>query len=150
MAVDESTEEDVDNADEGLGAKHTLPEIPRMAHLSKEGDEQKSTSIAVYHLVDSVELTSEASSLLLVLIRRRAGKCPDGLNVVDASGVENSRVVDGKVGAGNHDDDERDDIEPDRQVGEPTDALQRADAAKDHADHHEDDKTGDVANLLTG
>lgn len=148
MAVDKGTEEDVHNADEGLGAEHTLPEIPRVTHLSEESDEQQSTTVAVHHLVDAVKLASEASGLLLVLVRRRASKRLDGLNSLDQSGLGNGVVVDGVLGASNHDDDEGDDVDPDGQVGEPTDTLQRSDATENHADHHEDDETGDEANLF--
>ena len=37
-------EEDVDNANEELGAEHSLPEIHWVTHLSKESDEQKGTT----------------------------------------------------------------------------------------------------------
>ncbi len=48
VAVDEGTEEDVDNADEGLCGEHSLPEIPWVTHLSQESDEEKSTTVRVY------------------------------------------------------------------------------------------------------
>jgi len=47
VAVDKGAEEDVYNADENLGAEHSLPEVHRMTHLSKEGNEEESTTPAV-------------------------------------------------------------------------------------------------------
>ena len=44
LTVDKRTEEDVDNSDEKLCAEHSLPEIPRVTHLSQESDEEKSTT----------------------------------------------------------------------------------------------------------
>ena len=48
VTVDKGTEEDIDNADEGLCGQHSLPEIPWVTHLSKESDEEKSTTVGVY------------------------------------------------------------------------------------------------------
>lgn len=80
MAVNESAEEDVDNADEGLCAEHALPEVPGVAHLSEESDEEESTTVGVDHGVDAVELAGEAGGLLHVCIRGWAGKGLDWLD----------------------------------------------------------------------
>jgi len=46
--VDEDTEQEVDDADEGLGAEKTLPEVHGVAHLSEESNEEESTSVGIY------------------------------------------------------------------------------------------------------
>ena len=43
------TEENVDNADEDLGAQQSLPEVHRVAHLSQKGHEEQSTAPAIYY-----------------------------------------------------------------------------------------------------
>lgn len=45
--VDEDTEQEVDDADEGLGAEETLPEVHGVAHLSEEIDEEEGTGVGV-------------------------------------------------------------------------------------------------------
>ena len=45
--VDEDSEQEVDDADEGLGAEETLPEVHGVAHLGEESDEEESTGVSV-------------------------------------------------------------------------------------------------------
>jgi hypothetical protein len=45
--VDKDSEQEVDDADEGLGAEETLPEVHGVAHLSEESNEEKSTGVSV-------------------------------------------------------------------------------------------------------
>lgn len=42
------TEQNIDEADKQLCNEEPLPEIHRVSHLSQEGDEEKSTTVAVY------------------------------------------------------------------------------------------------------
>ena len=45
VRVDENAKEQVDHVNEDVGAQDTLPEIPGVAHLSKERDEEHSTTV---------------------------------------------------------------------------------------------------------
>lgn len=45
--VDKDSEQEVDDADECLGAEETLPEIHGVAHLSEESNEEEGTSVGV-------------------------------------------------------------------------------------------------------
>lgn len=45
VPIDECAEEDVNEADEGLGCDHALPEIPWVTHLAKEGHKQQRAAI---------------------------------------------------------------------------------------------------------
>lgn len=150
MAVDKGTEEDVDDADEGLGAQHSLPEIPWVTHLSEESNEEKGTTVGVNHGVDTVELTGKAIGLLLVRIWWGTSECLDGLNDVDERRLGDDLVVRSPVGNCDHDHDEADNVQPHRRISQPTQALQRSDHSQNHTDHHEDDHAGDEADALAG
>lgn len=150
VAVDKGTEEDVDDTDEGLGAQHSLPEIPWVAHLSEESNKENSTTIGVNHVVDAVELTSKAIGLLLVRIWWGTNECLDGLNDVDERRLDDDFVVRSPVGNCDHDHDEADNVQPHRRISQPTQALQRSDHSQNHTDHHEDDHAGDEADALVG
>lgn len=43
----ESSEEDIDNANESLRAEHGFPEIHGMAHLRQEGNEEDGSRVGV-------------------------------------------------------------------------------------------------------
>lgn len=45
--VDEDTKQEIDDADERLGAEKTLPEVQGVAHLSEESNEEESTGVGV-------------------------------------------------------------------------------------------------------
>ena len=94
--------EDVDSCDEGLRAEHSLPEIPWVAHLSQESDEEKSTAPGVDHIIDPVELSSESKGLLLVGIRRWARKCLYGFDGLNERGLGDNLVVNSEVGRCDH------------------------------------------------
>ncbi len=62
VGVDKETEKHVDDVDEDVGAEDSFPEIPGVAHLGKEGDEEHSAAVGVDSLVETVEGTDEARS----------------------------------------------------------------------------------------
>jgi len=102
VSIDESAEEDVHDADERLCGQHSLPEIPRVAHLSEESNEEEGTAIGVDERVDAVELAGETICLLHVGVRGWAGEGSDWLDDFDEGGSEDGLVVDAVVGAGDH------------------------------------------------
>ncbi|KAI7340994.1 hypothetical protein KC340_g126 [Hortaea werneckii] len=103
---------------------------PRIPHFTQEGYEQQSTGVGVCptnqsgwaytgamkqtkltnHGVNGIELGSKPSSLLLILSRWTACKCPNGLNTT--AQVSMMCIV--------LHYDEANNVEPDRQITEPT------------------------------
>lgn len=153
-----STKEQVHEADEGLREEHALPEIEGVSHLGQEGDKEQGTTVGVDHDIDGVELAGEADDLLLVLLRWWAHKGLDGFNLwwtwtsavdvldnfravqccesthlLDQRRLGDCRVVDRVVGGRVHNDDERDDVEPDGQVANPAQLLELADGGAENA-----------------
>lgn len=62
VAVDEETEEHVYDVDEDVGAENALPEVPWVAHLSQEGNEEHSTSIRIDGLIQTVQGADETGT----------------------------------------------------------------------------------------
>lgn len=100
--VDEHAEEHVDDADEGLGHEHALPEVERVSHLGEEGHEEEGAGVGVDHGVDGVERGGEAGGLLLVRVRGDPGKDLDGLDRLDEGRLCDGRVVRCEVYTGDH------------------------------------------------
>lgn len=100
--VDEDTEKHVDNADKGLGHEHALPEVQRVPHLREEGDEEESASVCVDHSIHRVERSSEAWSLLLVLVWWNTSKDLDGLDSFDERRPGDRRVIRREVCSSHH------------------------------------------------
>lgn len=146
-SVDEGAKEDVDDANEALGSQHSLPEVPRVAHLSKEGNKQQGTTVRVHHRVHTGHGGSSAVCRLLVQVWGRAGKGLDGHDGLEQSGVEDELVVDAIVGGGYHDDDKADDVQPDGSVAKPTKTLQATDGTQSATNDHGDEHTNDVADV---
>jgi len=136
--VDEDTEQQVDDADEGLSKEQSLPEIQWVTHLCEESNEEQSTGVSVDHGVHGVELRGKARDLLLVLVWWLTSEDNDRLN-----GLDQCRPSDGGVewlvsSGGNHDDEEVGDVDEDGGVGEPSDLGQTADDSRKHADDEDD------------
>lgn len=100
--VDEDAEEHVDDADEGLGHEHALPEVERVSHFREECDEEESAGVRVHHGVDGVERGRETGGLLLVHVRWNSSKYLDGLDGLDERRLCDCRVVGCKVYRSNH------------------------------------------------
>jgi len=142
LPVNESAEEDVDDANEALSHEHTLPEIQRMTHFGHEGHEQEGSRVCVDHVVDGAKLVGEANDLLLVFCRGRTREGMDGIGRLDQSGTEHCLVIDGVLRRSNHDDDEVDHIQPHRQVAHPAESLEGPDRPRKnphHGDNHDHD-----------
>lgn len=72
VGVHEDPEEHVHHVDEDVGAEDALPEIPRVAHLCKEGDEEHGAAVTIHCLVETVERCREACSAAGFAVRRCA------------------------------------------------------------------------------
>lgn len=136
--VDEDTEQQVDDADEGLSEEQSLPEVEWVTHLGKESDEQQSTSVSVDHGVNGIELRGKAGNLLLVLVWGLTGKGDDWLDGLDQSRPSDSGV-EWLVSSGcNHNDEEVGDVDKDGGVGQPSDLGQTANDSRKHSDEEDD------------
>lgn len=87
VGVHEETEEEIHDVDEDIGAEDALPEIPRVAHLREEGDEEHGAAVGVDGLVETVERGGEAGSACCGAV----GGC---------AGVLGYRVGDVEIGVG--------------------------------------------------
>lgn len=100
--VDVDAEEHVNDADEGLGEEHALPEVQRVSHFREEGDEEQSAGVRVDHSVDSVECSRKTRRLLLILIRGNSSKDLNGLDGLDKRRPRDGGIVRRKVGSSHH------------------------------------------------
>ena len=126
--VDEEAEEHVEEVDEKLGEEHALPEIEGALHLRHEFHEQHGAAVRVDGLHEPDDLEGEGGAGPL------AGGRHDGLVGGDAF-VLGHGCVDEDAGVGDdaHGEEDDEQVHPDGRVGEPAEALQRADLAEEHA-----------------
>ena len=126
--VDEETEEHVEKVDKELREKHPLPEIERAFHLGHELDKQHRTAVRVDSLHEPNNLEGEGGAGTLARGRH------DGLVGGDAFVLGDGRFdEDAGVGDDAHGEEDDEEIQPDGGVGEPAEALKRADLAEEHA-----------------
>lgn len=150
MPVDKSAEENIYDADKALSHEHTLPEVHWVTHFGHERHEQERSRVCIDHIVDSSELVCEANDLLLIFCGRRASKSMDRIGCLDQSGAEYRLVVDGILRRSNHDDDEVDDIQPNRQVAHPPQSLESPDCSRENTNHGNNDNDNDKADFVLG
>ena len=78
VRVHEESEEHVDDVDEDVGAEEPFPEIPGVAHLGEEGDEEHGAAVGVDGLVETVEGADEAGPAGCHAVRWCAGVAVNG------------------------------------------------------------------------
>lgn len=163
VGVLEETEEHVDEIDEDIGAEHALPEIPRVAHLGQEVEEEHGSTVGVDDGVDALVSAEETGTTRCESVRGSASKRPDGNGAFNcavgkvrvtiwstraAEGAEHSRIVRPRGRTHTNSHEGTDDGGPDREVGEPSKTLKRTNLAKDHAENGDDEETDDEANSI--
>ena len=121
-----------------------------MAHFSKEGDEEQSTSVSVDHGVNCVELRGKSRYLLLVPVWWLAGKYSDGFD-----SLYQSRSGDGLVerlicSGCNHDDEKVGNVHEHGCIRQPSNLGQTADDSRKHADDEDDAHHSREADLALG
>ena len=84
----EESEEHVDDIDEYIGAEHPLPEVPRIAHLGQEIEEEHGSTVRVDNGVDTLVSTEEPSPTRCIAVRGSATKRLDRNRAVGITGGE--------------------------------------------------------------
>lgn len=150
LGVDDDTEGDVDNGDEGHGDGKTLPEIERVAHLSEESNEEESSTISVDNVIYGSELSGESVSGLLVRIWDNTSEGLDRLDNVDQGGGLEILIVRGVFADGHDDDQEADNVHPDRSVCQPSNTVKTANVTCKGTEDGKDENADDVADAILG
>jgi len=164
VGVLEETEKHVDEIDEDISAEHALPEIPRVAHLREEIEEEHGSTVGVDDGVDTLVSAEETSSTRCESVRWGASKSSDGdgtLNCavgevgltvcssITAEGAQHSCKVGSSLGSTHTDSHEgTDDGCPNRKVCKPPKSLKCTNLAKDHTKDGDDEETDDEANTV--
>ena len=141
--VDIEAEHQVEEEDEGLGAYHALPEIPRTLHFGHELAEEHRTTVGIHRLHQSYHLTFECHS------RGRTSGSNDraSLNLVACFCRLPVRVT---VGNNTHRYEYNEQVHPDRKIGNPAEFLECTDLSKQSASDGEDDATDHEAEAARG
>ena len=163
VGVLEESEKHVDEINENIGADHALPEVPRVAHLSQEVEEEHRSTVSVDDRIDTLERTEETGATRREPVRRSVGERP-GRNRASNCPIREVRVTKWSTGTAERaqhnciirarsgtdaDSHEGSDYGgPDREVGKPSEALQRPNLAKDHAQNGDDEQTDDEAHPI--
>jgi hypothetical protein len=140
-AVHKDAEEKVDNIDEGLCADHCLPEVPWLAHLTHELAEEHGTTVRVNGLHETFDSGGEADSIW----RSPGISVDDAITLGDVVQIGRRIVVGRSVRNNGHGHDKDDEVEPDGQIGNPTELLERADLANHHTGESPDKSADNVA-----
>ena len=130
MRVHEDAEEEVEAVNEGLCADERLPEIERAAHFAEEFDEDDGAAEAVDGGHDGGDGDGEGD------VGEDACGGGDGGVGEDAEGGVGSLscgAEDPGVGDYPHYGEDAEGVEPDGEVGEPSQASEGADLAEYHA-----------------
>jgi hypothetical protein len=160
VGVLEKTKEHVDQIDEDIGAKHALPEIPRVAHLGEEVEEEHSSTVGIDDGVDTLVSAEETGSTRRESIRWSASKCLDRdvafhravgevpVTVCGASAskrAEHGCIVGLRSGAHTNSHEGGNNGRPDREVGKPSKTLEGTNLAQDHAEDGDNQEADDKA-----
>lgn len=160
VGVLEQSEEHVGDIDEDISAEHALPEIPWVAHLGQEVEEEHGTTVGVDDGVDTLVSTEEPGATRSVTVWWTASELPDRNGAFNctigevcvtiwststAEGAKHSRVI--WAGGGAHTDGHEadDDSRPDREVGKPSEPLKRTNLAEDHTEDSDDEEADNEA-----
>ncbi len=164
IGVLEETEKHVDEIDEDISAEHALPEIPRVAHLREEVEEEHGSTVGVDDGVDTLVSAEETSSTRCESVRWGASKSSDGNSTRScavgevsvtiwstgtAEGAQHGCIV-GSSLSGTHTNSHEgtDDGCPNREVGKPPKSLKCTNLAEDHTEDGDDEETDDEANTV--
>jgi hypothetical protein len=77
VGVLEESEEHVDDIDEYIGAEHALPEVPRVAHLGQEVEEEHGSTVSVDDDIATLVSTEETGATRGESVRWSASEGPD-------------------------------------------------------------------------
>ena len=156
VAVHEEAVEHVAEVDEALRAPHALEEVVRALHLRHELREQHGAAVGVHGLHQAVDGGAEVG-----LVREPGGMrhgrvdagCvgghEGGVHAV-AGGGAGGRVQRRRVRGDAHGDEHDEEVDPDGQVGQRAEFLQRADLAEEEAGQGPHETADGVAELESG
>jgi hypothetical protein len=160
VRVLEEPKEHVDEIDEDISAKHALPEIPRVAHLSQEVEEKHGSSISVDNGIDTLISAEETSATRSITIGGRASEChnrnmafncPVGkvrITIWSSSTAERAKHG-GEIGGGggtNTDGHEtRNDSRPNTNIRQPPKPLQRPNLSQYHPHNSNNEQANNKA-----
>lgn len=164
VGVLEESEEHVNEIDEDIGAKHALPEVPRVSHLGQKVEEEHCSTVSVDDGIDTLVSTEETGATRCESVRRStserlnwnvASDCAVGkvrvtiCSTSTAEGAEHSRII--RARGGTHTDSHKgsDDSRPDREIGKPSKTLKRTNLAEDHTEDGDYEETDDEAKSIT-
>lgn len=161
VRVLEDTKEHVDEVDEDISNKHSLPEIPWVAHLSEEIEKEHSSSISVDDTVDTLERAEEAYTTGGVTVRWGSSKFPDWDVTINCSvreinfakwninagteGAEHGSIIRFGVGSNTNSDERDKNGCQDGKVGEPSETLESTNLSKDHTKKSDNEEADNEA-----
>jgi hypothetical protein len=160
VGILEESKEHVDEIDEDIGAEHALPEVPGVAHLGQEVEEEHGSTVSVDDGIDTLVSTEETGATRCVSVRWSASELHNGNGAFNctvgkvrvtkwktrlAKGAEHSVII--RLGGGSHTDSHKgsDDGRPNREVGKPSKTLKRSNLAKNHTEESKNEEADNEA-----